>query len=84
MNTNSGKPNRNYVIVKFHSHDEALYALCMAKSKFPSKLSISEEMSKIEDNTVYFQYDGIQYPMEVRNFLLECPGAYPLNSGMYS
>lgn len=84
MNPNSGKPNRKYVIVKFHSHDEALNALGKAKSKFPSKLNSSEEMSKIEDSTVYFQYDGTQYPMEVRNFLLECPGAYPLDSGMYS
>lgn len=78
------KPTRNFVIVKFHTYDEALEALLATKKKFPSRLPMSEDMSKIEENTVFFQSDSTPHPaIVVQEFLLSCDGAYPLDSGLY-
>ena len=84
MTFNSSKPNRNFVIVKFNTYKEALDAFIKAKTKFPSRLPMSEDLSKIEENTIFFQSDSThQADVAVRNFLLNCSGAYPLDSGMY-
>ncbi|MCI9177668.1 MAG: hypothetical protein HFJ28_03675 [Clostridia bacterium] len=81
----NSKPTRNFIIVKFHTYNEALAALIATKEKFPSRLSMSEDLSKIEENTVFFQSDSTPHPaIIVQEFLLSCPGAYPIDSGMYS
>ena len=81
----NNKPTRNFTVVKFHTYDEALAALTETKKKFPPRLPMSENLSRIEENTVFFQSDSTHHPaVIVQEFLLSCPGAYPLDSGMYS
>lgn len=80
----NSKPARNFVIVKFHTYKQALAALIATKKKFPSRLPMSEDMSKIDENTVFFQSDSTPHlAVTVQEFLLSCDGAYPLDSGLY-
>ncbi len=72
--------NRKYVIVRFADHDCAMNAFDAFRKNFPSQLVASQDLSKVEESTVYIQEDSLNVSNgTARTFLQGCHGAIPVS-----
>lgn len=71
---------RKYVIVHFNDHKSAQDAFCTFRAKYPSRLRASQDLSRVEGNTVYIQENSLNISnVCAEKVLMECEGAFPVS-----